>query len=29
MITGLQATKEAGPETLATILSACNSTHNL
>ena len=29
VITGLQATKEAGPETLATVLSACNSTHNL
>jgi MFS family permease len=29
VISGLQATKEAGPQTLATVLSTCNSTHNL
>jgi Major Facilitator Superfamily len=29
VITGLQATGEAGPETLATLLAACNSTHDL
>jgi MFS family permease len=29
VVSGLKATKEAGPETLATILAACNSTHNL
>jgi MFS family permease len=29
VISGLQATKEAGPETLATVLATCNSTHNL
>jgi hypothetical protein len=29
VITGLQATHEAGPQTLARILSACNSTGNI
>jgi hypothetical protein len=29
VISGLQETGEAGPQTLATILSACNSTHSL
>ena len=29
VITGLQKTGEAGPQTLATLLSACNSTHSL
>ena len=29
VISGLQATKEAGPQTLATVLASCNSTHNL
>jgi MFS family permease len=29
VVSGLQATKEAGPETLATVLATCNSTHNL
>ena len=29
VIAGLQATKEAGPETLATVLSSCNSTGSL
>ena len=29
VISGLQGTKEAGPETLATVLATCNSTHNL
>ncbi len=29
VITGLQATNEAGPQTLATVLATCNSTHNL
>ena len=29
VISGLQATDEAGPQTLATLLTACNSTHDL
>ncbi len=29
VISGLQGTKEVGPETLATVLATCNSTHNL
>jgi MFS family permease len=29
VISGLRATKEAGPQTLATVLATCNSTHNL
>jgi hypothetical protein len=29
VITGLQATDQAGPETLATLLGACNTTHDL
>jgi len=29
VISGLQKTGEAGPQTLATLLSACNSTHSL
>jgi MFS family permease len=29
VISGLQATDEAGPRTLATLLAACNSTHSL
>jgi MFS family permease len=29
VITGLQQTDEAGPQTLATLLAACNSTHDL
>jgi hypothetical protein len=29
VISGLQQTKEPGPQTLATILAACNSTHSL
>ena len=29
VISGLQATEEAGPRTLATLLTACNSTHDL
>ncbi len=29
VVSGLQATKEAGPQTLATVLATCNSTHNL
>ena len=29
VISGLKGTKEAGPETLATVLATCNSTHNL
>ena len=29
VITGLQATGQAGPETLATLLGACNTTHDL
>ena len=29
VITGLRATGQAGPDTLATVLEACNSTHNL
>jgi MFS family permease len=29
VITGLQATDQAGPQTLAALLAGCNSTHNL